>query len=99
MKYCFTCVDGPDGKRLRGEHLQAHLAYIESVMPHLALAGPIVGANGEYIGSLIIYDAETAEAAQSLFAGDPYAQAQVWETVTIHPFKPVAGTLIGGATW
>ena len=99
MIYLITCVDGPDGARLRQEHLAEHLSYIETVSDRLRLAGPIVDLGGIYRGSILIYEADSEPQAQALVMNDPYGKARVWSSISILPFKPVAGTYIGGKTW
>ncbi|MEM9532910.1 MAG: YciI family protein [Pseudomonadota bacterium] len=96
-----VCQDGPEAPRLREELMGAHLAYIESVLPSVVLAGPCLGnAEGDPTqASLLIYEAPDAAQAEAMFKGDPYFQAGVWESWNIMPFLPVAGQLVGGKTW
>ena len=99
MIFHLTCLDGPDGARLRKLHLAEHLAYIDTILDRLRLAGPIPDAQGNYVGSILIYEADDHDAARALVMEDPYAKAGVWHSIEVTPFKPVAGSYIGGKTW
>jgi uncharacterized protein YciI len=98
--YSISCVDGPDGARLRLEHMKAHLAHIETVIDDILIAGPVQDKDGgSHVASLLVLKAENIEAARAWLERDPYFKAGVWKSVEIVPFKPVAGTWIGGKTW
>ncbi|MFN3945121.1 MAG: YciI family protein [Allosphingosinicella sp.] len=101
MKPAFAawCRDAPGSGVPRRERLAAHLAYVETIMDRILLAGPLKDASGAVIGSLLVYDAATAEEARALLEGDPYHVAGVWAETRIETFLPVAGTLVGGRNW
>jgi uncharacterized protein len=80
-------------------HALAHLGYIETILDKLLVAGPLKGADGDSVGSLLIYRVETAEAARALIEGDPYFAADIWESVEVTPFMAAAGDWVGGKTW
>ncbi len=65
------CHDGADGEALRSRHLEAHLAYIESIMDSVRVAGAMRDAEGRIIGSCLIYAADNEAAALELLHGDP----------------------------
>ena len=44
------------------------------------------------VGSLIVLDVDTRQTAEELAAGDPYAEAGLFERVTITGFRPLLGT-------
>ena len=97
MLFVLHCKDGPDGTKLRHEHRPAHLKYLDDAGDRVKLAGPLLsgGEDGKPIGRLIVVDA-ASEAAVKLFAEtDPYAKAGVFESVTIHPFRPSKGVWPG----
>jgi uncharacterized protein len=39
------------------------------------------------IGTMLVIEAETKEAVEAFVAGDPYALADVYASVAIHPFN------------
>ena len=100
LVWLVLCRDIPNSAHLRRRHLAQHLAYIESVMDRVSVAGPL-SANlaGSFSGSCFIYRASDLEDAEALLHNDPYYQAGLYETVEIHAFRPAAGVWIGGATW
>jgi len=94
------CRDIADSGELRRQYLDQHLAYIESVMDRVAVAGPLSHeAGASFSGSCFIYHVENLAAAESLLHNDPYYQAGLYESVELHAFRPAAGIWIGGASW
>lgn len=74
----------------RKDNRQAHLDYIEAT-DVVAQAGPLLDEAGEMCGSLIILDVADMDAARAWAASDPYAQAGLFETVTLTAWKKVIG--------
>jgi uncharacterized protein len=95
---CHDHVD-PRARANRMTHLAAHLAYIESVLNQISVAGPIRNADGGIIGSVLIYKTASAEEAQRLFENDPYFAADIWSSTSLKPFSAVAGEWVGGKSW
>jgi len=82
--------DKPGALALRMENRQAHLAYIEATGV-VAQAGPLLDAQGQMAGSLVVLDVPDMAAAQSWAANDPYAQAGLFADVQLHAWKRVIG--------
>ena len=99
MIYCFICKDGPKADNLRKEHLAAHLSHVEEVIDTIKVAGPVPRDTDGYRGSILMLEAETEDEAWALFNTDPYAKAEIWDSVEILPFNAVAGQWLGGVTW
>lgn len=91
MHFSIACTDKPGALPLRQANRPAHLAYLEAAGPTLALAGPLLGADGQPVGSLLIVEVADRGTAEAFAAGDPYAKAGVFADVTITPFRPVLG--------
>ena len=74
--------DGPRGADLRKSHREAHLARIEPLAQagRIRHAGPLLDDTGQPIGSLIVFEADSLEAAQTFAAEDPYVGAGVFES-------------------
>ena len=51
------------------------------------IAGAKLNEEGKMIGSMIVINAETEEAAREWAQNDPYLKGKVWETVDIQPFR------------
>jgi uncharacterized protein YciI len=101
--YAFICRDGGNKTQLRRDLLLDHLRYIDTVLDHVVVAGPCppvqAGDGRQFEGSIMMYRAETAAAARSMFENDPYFKAKVWDSCEMMVFSPVAGDYIGGRTW
>ena len=94
MLFVITAIDKPGSLETRMANRAAHLKYLADAGDRIKLAGPMLseGDDPKPIGSLIIIDA-ASEGAVRLFAqNDPYASAEVFESVTIRPYKAVTGS-------
>jgi uncharacterized protein YciI len=114
LALCRDFADGRSAK-IRLSALQPHLTYIEAILDKIVVAGPLrgtgetgatggTGENGDdaiaaITGSLLIYNVDSEAAARELLEADPYFSADIWESVEIRNFQPVAGEWIGGKTW
>lgn len=95
-----TDRDGDDVDSLREEHMAGHLAHIEAIVDHIAMAGPLKDPAGEKIvGSMLAYRTEDLEQAKAWLDGDPYSRCGIWGTVEWSRLVLAAGTLAGGVTW
>ncbi|MBN7784523.1 YciI family protein [Ponticoccus gilvus] len=74
----------------RKDNRQAHLDYIEATGV-VTQAGPLLDAAGEMCGSLVILDVADMDAARDWADNDPYAQAGLFESVTLTEWKRVIG--------
>jgi len=104
MSTLVICQDSPDAAMLRETHLQAHLDYIEKIVEHVEVAGPICQSDKAiddkiFDGSIFIYATDNIAEARQLFANDPYALAGVYESFTFSRFMPAAGEWLGGTSW
>ncbi|ETD78080.1 YciI family protein [Rhodobacter capsulatus] len=89
MLYAVICKDKPGALQTRLDTRAAHLAYIEAT-GIVKMAGPFLEA-GQMCGSLVILDCESLDAAQAWAAGDPYAAAGLFESVSVTEWKKVIG--------
>jgi len=96
--FMFTCIDGEKTRELRSKHLFAHLDHIETHNDKYRLAGPMK-ANNEFVGSFFLVEADSEEDAWEIMRGDPYISSDMYESVTVNPFIPACGKLLGGVTW
>ena len=85
--------DGPRGLELRGKHREAHLANLEPLdaQGRVRHAGPLLGEDGQPVGSVILFEADDLAAARAFAAGDPYVvngvfqRHEVFETKRVFP--------------
>ncbi len=100
MIHGYLCTDRGDQTAVRRKFLMDHLRYIETIADKIFIAGPEPSdIPGVYKGSLILYKVDTAEQAKALFDADPYAKADIWESVRPISFNPAVGDHVGGVTW
>lgn len=85
------CRDRANAVDLRMETRPAHLDWIRQAPFPVAVAGPLLSEDGAMIGSLMIVGSGDAEAVRAWAAGDPYAQAGLFDSVTITPFRHLIG--------
>ena len=87
MLFAITCLDKPNALALRQATRPAHLEY--AGQHHVAFGGPLLDAGGAPFGSLLVVDVESREDAERFAASDPYAQAGLFSSVTIHGYRAV----------
>ncbi len=90
MLYAIICTDKPDHQQVRADTRPAHIAYLEEHAEQIVLGGPLPNEEGTAMtGSLLVLDFADRAAAEAFAAGDPYAQAGLFESVVITPFRKV----------
>jgi len=90
MLVALVARDKPGHLDIRKANRQAHLDHVAAT-GKVALAGPLLGENGEMCGSLIILDVADLDEARDWAAGDPYARAGLFASVEINEWKKVIG--------
>jgi len=88
MLIALIAHDKPGALALRMENRQAHLAYIEETGV-VAQAGPLLDAQGQMAGSLVVLDVPDMAAAENWAANDPYAKAGLFADVQLNAWKRV----------
>ncbi|MBI1867637.1 MAG: YciI family protein [Methylocystis sp.] len=92
MLFAAICLDRPGQLELRLANRAAHLAFLEQHAAQVKLGGPLLDAAQEKpIGSLLIVDCDNEAAARALLENDPYAQAGLFGSVELRPFRRVVG--------
>ena len=100
MAWLVICCDIADSEALRQQHLQRHLAYVDTIMDQVAVAGPLAAQpGGAHVGSCFIYHTDDRTVAEALLFNDPYYQAGLYQDVQFQALRPAAGTWVGGAAW
>jgi uncharacterized protein YciI len=83
-------LDKAECGQLRKDTRPAHLQWIDGLGARVKLAGPLLSAEGaNAVGSMIVVEADSLEAAHTLFQHDPYAVAGLWDSLEIRPFTQV----------
>jgi uncharacterized protein YciI len=86
--FVFTGLDKGGALELRMATRPAHLEWIKGLDPIVKIGGPLLADDGKTpVGSMLVIEAETLEAAGAIFAQDPYATAGLWQSTTLRPFN------------
>lgn len=88
MNFVIVNRDKPDGGDIRADTRPVHLNYLRAAGDALILAGPLLDDAGDApCGSLLIIEAADLAEAERFAAGDPYAQAGLFATSTVTPWR------------
>jgi uncharacterized protein len=91
MLYIVLAHDGTDPEaparrqRVRATHLEGIRPAVDSGM--LQLGGAILDDAGTMIGSALLVEAASADAARDFIDNDIYSREGVWRRVEIYPFQ------------
>jgi uncharacterized protein YciI len=98
--FVVICRDGPNGAAVRAAHTPEHLAYIETVMDELNVAGPLYEDGSDApVGSLYCLHTPSLARAREIIENDPYVRHGAFASVEYFPHVPAAGRYIGGKIW
>jgi uncharacterized protein YciI len=94
MWYAIRFFDRPDSLALRREHRPRHLARLRLLHEagRLLTAGPLPAIDspqpGEagFVGSLVILEFESLDAARAWAADDPFLACGAYERFEVHPY-------------
>ncbi|CAA7616807.1 conserved hypothetical protein [Magnetospirillum sp. LM-5] len=88
--YVVHCQDKPGGLQLRLDNRANHLEYLKAHPDKVVMAGPVQTEDRTgMVGSVLVLDFATRAELDTFLAGDPYAKAGLFETVTVLPYKKV----------
>jgi uncharacterized protein YciI len=90
MRVALICTDRPGALQTRLDNRAAHLAHIEA-SGVVEMAGPLLNAEGQMAGSLVILLVDDLVTAKNWAAADPYAKAGLFSAVEIIDWKKVIG--------
>ncbi|MFN0265073.1 YciI family protein [Tepidamorphus sp. 3E244] len=92
MLFAAICRDKPDSLEIRMNARPAHLEHLKTHADSVRLAGPLLADDGETpCGSLLVIEAEDVIEARKILDADPYADAGLFETIELSPWKWVVG--------
>ncbi|MBK8839977.1 MAG: YciI family protein [Hyphomonadaceae bacterium] len=86
--YVFHGLDKPGALELRKATRQTHLDWLASLSPRVKIGGPMLAEDGATpVGSMLVLEADSLEAAKAEYARDPYNAAGLWQTTSVRPFN------------
>jgi len=87
-----TCTDRPDSMAKRLASRPAHLAYLASLGARVKAAGALLTRDQRsVVGSMIVFEGESADEVAALCANDPYALAGLFASVDVKPWRQAIG--------
>jgi uncharacterized protein len=87
MLYTFVLLDKPQAAELRQRVRPEHKAYLGAVGDRIAFAGPLTTDDGQaMIGSLLVIEFASREAAQAWLANEPFTRAGLYASAAVHAF-------------
>lgn len=90
MIFAIFCTDKPGFSEVRAATRAAHLEYLRGFLGHVVMAGPTQTHDGQGMnGSLLLMEFPDLATARAFADSDPYAQAGLFESVIIRPWKKV----------
>lgn len=88
--FVVRCQDKPGHQQVRLDNRPAHLAFLNTHLDRLVLAGPLLSDDRQaMIGSLLVFDIADRAELEAVLAADPYAKTGLFEQVAVTPFKKV----------
>ncbi len=90
MLVALMAHDKAGALEIRKANREAHIAYLKST-DLVEMAGPLLGADGDMCGSLIVLNVVDFNAAEAWAAGDPYKHAGLFERVELIQWNKVIG--------
>jgi len=91
MHFIALCADKPGALQIRLDTRPRHVEWLGANAAHVKVAGPFLDAEGQMNGSMLILDCADEAHARSLLNSDPYAQAGLFQSVELRPWRWVVG--------
>ncbi|MEP3275474.1 MAG: YciI family protein [Stappiaceae bacterium] len=87
MLYALICTDKPHAQQKRTDNRPDHIEFLKGLGDKLKAAGPFLADDGTPTGSLVIIEAQSRDEALAVSSEDPYARADLFESVEIRPWN------------
>ena len=89
MLFAILSHDKPDALERRLAARPKHLVWLEAAAPRLRYVGPLLDEAGHQRGSIVVTEQPDLAAARAFAQGDPFWEADVFATQTVHAFREV----------
>ena len=87
MLFAMIARDKPGSLDRRLAVRPVHLEHLNGLGDKLVYAGALLDADGNPEGSLLVYEADSLEAATTALNADPFIAEGIFETVEIKPWR------------
>ncbi len=87
MLFVINCQDKVGALDIRMANRPDHLKFLDNLGDQVKAAGPLTNDNGEPTGSMIVIEAKNRQEVEDIAARDPYAKADLFQSVEITPWK------------
>ena len=87
MMFAMVAFDQPNSVAKRMEIRPEHLKHLDALGDKLILAGPFLNDKGEGVGSIVVIEADSLDAAREMFNRDPFIKANLFDQITIKPWN------------
>lgn len=87
MLYALICTDKPHALQVRLDNRPAHVEFLKGLGNALKAAGPFLDDDGNMTGSLVVIEASNRDEVLAISQEDPYAKADLFESVEIRPWN------------
>jgi len=91
--FVLLCLDKANSLDLRMATRERHLAWVQTRLADIKIAGPMFDDAGQMAGSMFILDVADKAAAEAFNAADPYTQAGLFGQVELKAVKVTFGQL------
>ena len=90
MLFIVLATDKPGAAQIRADNRPAHIEYLESFGEAIVAGGATLSDDGESMtGSFLLIDVADRAAADAFAAGDPFAEAGLFESVEVRRWRKV----------
>ncbi|MGE0769839.1 MAG: YciI family protein [Hyphomicrobiaceae bacterium] len=98
MIFVLFCLDKPHGGRdIRRRTRASHLEYLSAHQHLFKYGGPLLGADGETVGSLMMVEVADRAALDQFLATEPYCTSGLYEAMIIRRTRQIFPELSPGA--
>lgn len=91
MQFLLIGYDGDDSEALdrRMKSREKHLERIDELKKsgNFIFGGAILDDNGKMTGSAVLYEYHDRQALDEALKTEPYITGNVWQKITIHPYR------------
>jgi uncharacterized protein YciI len=89
MLFAVIRHDKPNSLGLRLSARPKHLEFLQTVLHKIKYGGALLDDEGKQIGSMLIIDVADQAEADAFVDNDPFVDAGLFASTSVHPFRPV----------